>query len=132
MQKKLLSSILAVFCFSMAALSAENWIQFEDRIYLDHSASKKVSEDMYFIKMKVLNGGENAQNLQNVGYTVIEETIDCQKNLMLPESVALYDSKNELIGKRTKEEIAVKFQEIQPDFVEYRIKEKICAGKLIK
>lgn len=124
--KKLLLGVTAVLFASLTGFAAEKWVEFEDRIYLDNKAIKKINDNSYFLRIKVLSTPSEASDAAHLGYTIIEETIDCKNEMITPESIALYDNKGKLIVKRTKEQIAQPPQKIQPDFIEARIQQKIC------
>lgn len=130
--KKYIFSILTLLSISTVVFAGENWVKFDDNTYLDHSAIKKVDNNSYRIKMKVINKMQNNPENMDFGYTIIEEVIDCDKNILIPEHLSLYNSKGELIVKRNKKEINVKSQEIKPEFTEAKIKPQICSGKLLK
>lgn len=127
--KKFLLFVTCIIYASLAVLASEKWVKFEDRIYLDHNAVKKINDDSYFIRMKVLSTPSKTSEITNPAYTIIEEIIDCKNEMLTPESIALYDQTGTLLGKRTKEQIAQPAQKIQSDFIEARIKPEICEGK---
>lgn len=130
--KKYLLGLFTLFAITTVAFAGENWVKFDDNTYLDHSAIKKVDNNSYRIKMKIINKMKNNPDNMDFGYTVIEEVIDCDKNLLIPEHLALYNSKGELIVKRNKKEINVKSQEIKPEFTEAKIKPQVCSGEFSK
>lgn len=127
--KKYLVSLFVFLCICTTALSAEDWTKFEDNVYIARGAIKKISPESYFIKIKILN--TKTDSVSDIAYTIIEETIDCKNNKLIPESVALYSSDGKLLGKRNKNEISQKSQEIKPEFIEAKMKPKICSGKWV-
>ena len=130
--KKFLLSIIAVSSICIMALAAENWINFDDNknILLDKNAIKKISEDTYFLKMKILDKSE--KETQKPNYTIIEEMINCKTDTIIPVHLGIYNGDGKLLAEKKKEEITQKSQKIQPEFIESKIKPKLCTGELNK
>lgn len=130
--KKILFSILTISSICIATSAAENWIKYEDNhnILIDKNAVKKISEESYFLKMKILDKKVNENNKTN--YTIIEEIIDCKNNTIIPVNLEIYNSEGKLLAKKNKEEITQKSQKIQPEFIESKLKPKLCTGEFNK
>lgn len=110
-------SLFAFLCICTTALSAEDWTKFEDNMYIARGAIK-ISPESYFIKIKILN--TKTDSVSDIAYTIIEETIDCKNNKLIPESVALYSSDGKLLGKRNKNEISQNHKKLNQNLLKQK------------
>lgn len=137
MTKKFILLILFLLVSLLPTIANPNWVQVDDKIYVDTNSLRKENYGNYYsLWTKNLNNGSkfflDSENYNNkkIGYSLIQGYYDCNSKRSALKSVVDYDLTGVIaIWSHTYEDYNLLYESIAPGTVGEALYNYACTGK---